>query len=398
MTLASISAAAAARSFAPTAPVAARAQPGIECKLISHAATDHLQQVYTGFRLLHQRGLIRLSQHCTRDGVAVSSDQHLRDSSGGHLRVIVNGRIRVHYDCHDSFEIHEKNLEQCDFYFKRSFLRSYVDGFQAHAGKIFPLGLHYSVLPDSPDPYAVRRALALGKGLNAKLASLIDALGGANPLRYAARMRDLESLPNYDLPARVLFLVTAYDPYSRRDRSKAKIEEYIRINETRARCIQVLRKELGPNFLGGFTHNAYTVKNYREFLVADHGVTVKKRYLETLKSYPICIATTGLHGSIGWKFAEYVALSKAIVSEKLNYEVTGDLREGRNYLEFGTPEQCAERCTRLMEHRATRNALMLNNALYYQSYLRPDALVSNSLLKALAQAYECDFSAHLSLR
>ena len=378
---------AAARIFAPPAAVDPRAQPGIECQLISHAATEHLRQLYTGFRLLQQRGLIRLSQHCTRDGVPVSSDQHLRRSSGGHLRVIVNGRFRVHYDGHDSFEINEKNLEQCDFYFKRSFSRTHVDGFKRHAGKIFPLGLQYSVLPDSPDRHAVRRAFALAKGLNAKLLSLIDAVDGANLLKYAARVRDLESLPNYDLPARVLFLVTAYDPYDHPDRSKAKIEEYICLNETRARCIQVLRKELGPNFLGGFTHNAYTTRKYREFLVAEPRVTGKKRYLETLKSYPICIATTGLHGSIGWKFAEYIALSKAIVSEKLNYEVTGDLREGRNYLEFSTPEQCAERCTRLIEHRATRNALMLNNALYYQSHLRPDALVLNSLLKVLAESY-----------
>jgi hypothetical protein len=96
----------------------------------------------------------------------------------------------------------------------------------------------------------------------------------------------------------------------------------------------------------------------------------------------ICVATTGLHGSIGGKFAEYVCLSKAILSEKLQYAVPGDLREGRNYLEFTTADECVEQAWRLFSDRALRNRLMCNNARYYNAWLRPDMLILNSLLTA----------------
>lgn len=45
-----------------------------------------------------------------------------------------------------------------------------------------------------------------------------------------------------------------------------------------------------------------------------------------VKESDICITTTGLHRSIGWKFAEYIAASKAIVTEKLNYSPGTELK------------------------------------------------------------------------
>jgi hypothetical protein len=361
--------------------------PETECKLIWYSWSGHLQQVFTGFLMLHKRGLIRLSQHCSKEPIARSTEQHLKTVGGAHLRVLMNGSIKVHYDYHDAVEINEQHLEECDFYFKRSFSREYIGNFPKHKDKVFPLGLYYRVFPDSVDLYSIQRALIVGRGLTGKLRSLIHVIDAKNTLTYNPRLRQLESLPNYDLPPRVLFLAAAHDPYAHADRTQEKTEEMICVNETRAKCIQVLRKELGPRFFGGFIHNPYAIKTYRELLVHDHDVTRKRNYIGLLRAFPICIATTGLHGSIGAKFGEYVALSRAIVSEKLNYEVPGNLQAGRNYLEFASPDECAERSVRLIEDRDTRNRLMLNNALYYQSNLRPDSLVLNSLLKAFSKTY-----------
>jgi hypothetical protein len=97
------------------------------------------------------------------------------------------------------------------------------------------------------------------------------------------------------------------------------------------------------------------------------------------------VATTGLHGSTGWKLAEYVAFAKAIVSERLVYEVPGAFAPGRNYIEFTSPEECLNGAVRLIEDGALRQQLMQNNAAYYRDYLRPDALVRNALQTALEQ-------------
>jgi hypothetical protein len=144
---------------------------------------------------------------------------------------------------------------------------------------------------------------------------------------------------------------------------------------------------LGTRFLGGFNHNAYTTAAYEDCLVKNAAITEKESYLRTLRSFPICIATTGLHGSNGWKLAEYVACAKAILSEPLVYEVPGGFAPGRNYLEFMSPGQCVEQAHRLLADQNLRNELMTANALYYRAHLRPDSLVLNSFLMALSRAH-----------
>jgi hypothetical protein len=361
--------------------------PQPECRLVWYAAGEHPTQLYTGFLTLHRSGLIRLSQTVSKKPFPSSTPQHLKDIGGSQLSLVLDGNLVIHYDCHDAVELNEERLEDCDFYFKRSYSQAYVDALAKHKSKVFPLGLTYRVLPDKPDWRSVHRAFLAGRGLAGKMHALLDALDAGNWLKYNPRVREFEALPEPDLPPKVLFLVTAYDPYDSPGRSKQKIEQMVGINDTRAKCIRILRRELGPRFFGGFNHNPYTIKAYREFLVQDNEVTRKRNYIRLLKSFPICIATTGLHGSIGWKFAEYVALAKAVVSERLNYQVPGDLQAGRNYLEFASPEQCAEQAVRLMEDREQRARLMFNNAVYYRSYQRPDSLVLNSLLKVLSMSH-----------
>jgi hypothetical protein len=106
-----------------------------------------------------------------------------------------------------------------------------------------------------------------------------------------------------------------------------------------------------------------------------------------LRSHPICVATTGLHGSIGWKLGEYVAFSKAIVSEKLVFGVPGDFAPEKHYIEFSSPEGCVEAAVRLVENRDLRARLMSNNAAYYRKYVRPDSLINNALTVALGTSY-----------
>ena len=68
----------------------------------------------------------------------------------------------------------------------------------------------------------------------------------------------------------------------------------------------------------------------------------------------------------------------------MNYEVTGSLEEGQNYLEFQTPEDCLENVLKLFKSEELRHYLMTNNAKYYHAYLRPDALILKTLLIALS--------------
>jgi hypothetical protein len=275
-------------------------------------------------------------------------------------------------------------LDHCDFYFKRSYSEAVNAALPpSQRRKIRPLGLGYRVLPSSVDMFAVRRAFRLRGAARTHVRSVLrQAVDVHNLVRFEPRVHAMESAPDFTLEPRVLFLVAAYDPHDDSGRTPEKVEDRIYINETRARCIRLLKKALGDRFTGGFASSPFTTKHYGD-LVAPETTTLQQNYLATVRSHPICVATTGLHGSIGWKLGEYVAFSKAVVSEKLVYGVPGDFAPEKHYLEFTSPEGCVEAAVRLVENRDLRERLMSNNAAYYQSYLRPDSLINHALVEAL---------------
>jgi hypothetical protein len=80
-------------------------------------------------------------------------------------------------------------------------------------------------------------------------------------------------------------------------------------------------------------------------------LTNKRHYLELVRSHAVCIATTGLHGSTGWKFSEYVAAARGIVTEPLRYEVPGDFKSEQNYLEFTNEDELIAGISDLVRNR-----------------------------------------------
>ena len=95
------------------------------------------------------------------------------------------------------------------------------------------------------------------------------------------------------------------------------------------------------------------------------------------------VATSGLRGSNSWKLGEYVAASRAVVSETLYQEVPGGFEPGRNFVVFETPQECAEAVEGLLADSCRRRRMMEANREYYRRSLRPDALVWNTLQRVL---------------
>jgi hypothetical protein len=349
-------------------------QSPIDCELLCHSNSKHLQQIFTGFSALRRRGLIRLRQRFLREPVYFADrTQHLRDARHAHLRVLMDARLRLHYDTFDGKELDEEYLDGCDFYFKRSYDESYLRSQGYPLEKVKPLGLYYEVYTDRYDPLRIPRALALPEGVTDTMRKIVKSI---------PRIRSMEALPDFDAAPRILFNVKAFDPHNEPSRIPEKIRERVEINEMRAACIRALRKEFGADFFGGFVPSAYAREHFGDVLVTEPHLTAKHNYMKLLRRHPICVATTGLHGSIGGKFAEYVCLSKAILSERLNFTVPGPFGEGENYLQFSDAKQCVEQARRLFVDRDLRQRLMANNARYYNGWLRPDMLILNTLLTA----------------
>jgi hypothetical protein len=153
------------------------------------------------------------------------------------------------------------------------------------------------------------------------------------------------------------------------------VAEFEEVNETRAECIRVLRRAFGPRFLGGLSRSPFALRSYPDVVVPESFDTSKRGYFRVLEDFPICVATTGLHGSIGWKFGEYVALGKAILSEPLLYRVPGPMAAERNYLEFRTPTECVQRAGEYFDSASSRRETMEANAAYGRDWVLPEALV-----------------------
>lgn len=352
----------------------------IRVKLHCQSSAELLRQVYTGFGILQQRGIIDLTLVKERS-FAPGKNAVPR------LKAVINDRITVMYDTADGSEIDSKALDESDFYFKRSF-----DEIQARNGKysnkIIPYGLNYAVygsndkanllffwsLISASSLKSISESILLGVYSSKFLSTLL----GLNCGRGIDSLENLEYLPRPDLPPKILFLSRLRNPI----RVNRKSEFQNQMNIVRVDIVRKLRKEFGSLFFGGVDATEFAINNYSDCVV-DSAITKKSNYLAILKNSTICIATQGISGSNGWKLSEYVANSKAIVTEKLVYQAPGHFTSPDNYLDFTDTNGCIEAVTKLIENPNIVRTQMNNNYLYFNLYQRPEILIWNSIVKSL---------------
>ena len=355
----------------------------LRCEMLSQADEPHLQQIYAGFGMLARQGRLHLRQRLApcdfrRDDLP----PHLDEPGASHLIVLADG-LRIGYDVHDAGEVNAELLDQVDICFKRGWEAHFVAACAAPE-RVLPLGANVWVHDVAPSWFALQRGL-LRHGRE-RLKSWMRALGLDRLLgdrMFTPRLGDLEASPPLTLAPRVLFLAEAWNPAEAP--SPATAVERVVINALRADCMRALRVEFGALATCGFRATAFAQQEFPDLVVTDTRLTRKRHYLALVRQHPICIASAGLHRSIGWKFAEYLSMSRAIVSEKLHMRLPGNFAAGHNYLEFDTAQSCVAAVRSLIDDRAARERLMRNNHDYYLAHVRPDSLVAASLVTAIEQ-------------
>ena len=343
----------------------------IKCDIYYAETTLHLYQLFTGFQILKNQRRIKVNFYVNSEKLPSNT-----------LRIVINNSINVLYDVNDgydnlmSLEKYDNFLNQYDYCFKRSYCES-INKNLKNGYKIYPLGLNYMVtnkknIAHVPNKYDLR---------SEKIKKIIRMIPGLEHSNNNFMIDNFEFNPIINPSPKILFMARLWNPDELNlEKDSYKRDERVYINQVRTECIVALKKEFGSNFIGGLTPNEYSIKNYSDLIYENKSLTTKKEYLKLVKNSDICIATTGLHNSIGWKFAEYVAASKAIISEKLNYQLPGDFIEGINYLEFNNKDECVEAVMRVYNDEDLRFSMMEENKKYYQNYVRPDRLIFNTLI------------------
>lgn len=333
-------------------------------KVIIPSHIHHNAQIITGFLMLKEQGWnVELEDRTGKPGNAFED-----------LPVVLaeyKGKKLV-YDLWDGYQDRaamEKCLDWADVYLKRSYSEEKNTAlFPQQQDKILPLGFNYH-LTHKKNPVNEPVWKALAKPL----------MGRAPDVYFTAEVFEGRA-EQISHPPRILFLTRLWDD---KDPSldEATNRERTGINEARIHIIRTLRERYGDAFVGGLNDNALS-RAWAADLVVPARLTERKKYVKLLHSCDICIGTMGLHESIGWKTAEYVAAAKAIVNETFHYQVPGAFTAGKNYLAFETAQQCIDAVQSLVDDPEKLYRMKLANETYYRNFLKPDLLVKNSLTAA----------------
>ncbi|TAK84939.1 MAG: hypothetical protein EPO20_12180 [Betaproteobacteria bacterium] len=338
-------------------------------------------------KLGHEAGRILLKQrfgpnHLRRRLPHLVPDDPVFSTSANVLFVDVEGARLVCMDVRDGANYYGQVADKVVLYAKRSYR---TGEYGANCEKFVPLGLNYSALLDRTTLSELANSLAqlrlssqAFKRLVISLARLFPLLGG---LLGVPTLSSLSCAPERNLSPRVLFLARTWAP----GEDHLTEKDVNDLNDMRAACIRTLREHFGPRFFGGFARTPHACRAYPDCVVPPEVSTRRADYLRRLRSYAICIATTGLWESIGWKFGEYVAFSRAIVSERLRFELPGPIAPGENYLEFTSVAECLAAVERLLADDVLRGRMMEGNWRYYLEYGTPEAIVGRALYAALHQ-------------
>ena len=322
----------------------------------------HCAQVITGMAQMARQGLISLK-----------CENHINDSEYPYKTAILEasfkGKVLIFdmLDGYNDLEAIKWFYSNCDFYFKRSFsaeLNS-LNGFKEN--KIFPWGFNYHVTYignpcEGPSSSVIKEVakLCLGKETNSFFNKSVFE---EKPLMKQNRIG-------------ILFYSRLWSPSN--SLSDELNQEREAINRQRIELIRILRDMFPDSFNGGLETSELTRRIAPDLCVSKE-ITSRKKYLELMHKSDICIGTTGLHNSIGWKMGEYVAAAKGIVCEPLHYTVPGPFYKEKNYLEFTTIEECIRAVKTLYENPERLFEMKCNNYDYYLSFLEPSVLIRNCL-------------------
>ncbi|HEV2687752.1 MAG TPA: glycosyltransferase [Bryobacteraceae bacterium] len=271
--------------------------------------------------------------------------------------------MEVVFDVYDRSDFFERALlERCDIYFKRSFYRRDTQPLPGEwQPKVVPFGLNYACRSIAGETRLIESDLGLS-----------DTLNRYRPLRP---FESFEQSPDTTVERCIVFQTRAWDPETTSDDAEE-------VNKSRVRIVQALRKAFPRRFHGGFAPNLFNRQRYPHVL-AEHPHEAGE-YLAFSKRHLIGVSSRGLHQSIPFKLAEYLAASMAIVSETLRNEFAAPFIEGRNYLEFRTPDECVAQCDRLLSNPALAAELREASRRYYETEVQPARHVENLLERAFA--------------
>ena len=274
------------------------------------------------------------------------------------------------YDFANQFSDHA--LQHCDFVFKRSFEKRYVEKLPAsHQNKLHKLGMSFGVRSD----YSRNKTLfCTGLFLtNLRLKVKVNRLFFKELIKtYKALLqhwkfinstRQLHRFEVYNNPKKesVFFQTRCFLHERDTDVKQIHVQRYS--------LIKLLRAKFPKLFLGGFVSSKIAELNYKDAIT--NVPSEPELYLDALKDAKIVIYTRGLANSPAWKMAEYCSQAKVIIAERLTTDLPVPLVHGKEVLFFDTDEELVANIKRVLSDKNLAENLSKNARAYFEEHIHP---------------------------
>jgi hypothetical protein len=151
------------------------------------------------------------------------------------------------------------------------------------------------------------------------------------------------------------------------------------VNPPRVEFIEACRRAPGLTFEGGFAPRRR--RDVPEVLpFSTTGRTPIGEYLDKVGRSAVAFNNPAVHGCLGWKLGEFLALGKAIISLPITRVLPAPLEHGVHlHVVDGSPESLDDALDRLRRDRSYRRTLEINARQWYEANLAPVRLAARLL-------------------
>ena len=271
------------------------------------------------------------------------------------------------------------SAEECDVYFKRSFVRTELESLAPPSTPcvFLPLGLNHSCMSGSARTLLARAA---GRRIQARLSighgAWESARGFLEDLRTMAGLPPPEAFENFEPGPRtgqVLFQTRVWPPEPSTDDLDA-------LNHERADLVRELRAAFPDAFVGGVVADAFSTAHFPD--VVTRQSIHRSDYAAMTRRALIGVYSRGIHHSLAFKLSEYLASGLCIVSSALPHELPEPLVPGRHYLPYQTAAECVSAVRWLQTHPDEAARMQRDNIDYYKANVAPAPCVLSLLTRA----------------
>lgn len=150
-------------------------------------------------------------------------------------------------------------------------------------------------------------------------------------------------------------------------------------------------KKVVKSFEGGFyyiNHKSvidqfpeYTknLEKYRDIITFER--VSLNQYIKKTRQSTFVFSTPSVNGCHGWKFGEYLAMGKAIISTTIMHEMPGSFETGKHFIMANSEKEIMEAVDLLLYNKELRHELKKNATKYYKENIAPEAVVKKIILR-----------------